>query len=80
MMGTSIGTEEEPLELSEESQGISVTHRLEWDLHRWSMYNPAHPSLGLSSGEVSIDSLSPSPEAESKSYPARVGPAYWPLS
>ena len=49
MMGTSIGTEEEPLELSEESQGISVTHRLEWDLHRWSMYNPAHPSLGYMS-------------------------------
>lgn len=41
---------------------------------------PLMPSLGLSSGEVSIDSLSPSPEAESKSYPARVGPAYWPLS
>lgn len=41
---------------------------------------PLMPSLGLSSGEVSIDSLSPSPEAESKSCPARVGPAYWPLS
>ena len=52
MMGTSIGTEEEPLELSEESQGISVTHRLEWDLHRWSMYNPAHPSLGHMSAFV----------------------------
>ena len=41
---------------------------------------PLMPSLGLSAGEVSIGSLSPSPEVESKSCPARVGPAYCPLS
>lgn len=41
---------------------------------------PLMPSLALSAGGVSVGSLNPSPEAESKSCLARVGPAYWPLS